>query len=235
MNGLLVRVGIDSTDGRWNAPVRCETGEFAYVPITEVAKQREGLETRFDPFKEVVEPFGVALPPPLLGSATHLDPDFDHLTYGDQGQRAKRIRTLQPGDFLAFYASLCPVDAPPRPFVYALIGFYIIAELVPTGSVPQERWGENAHTRRKPKANEILVRAKPNVSGRLRTCIPIGKLRNGSYRVELHLLEKWGDLDIKDGFIHRSAYLPGFKDAERFYRWFQARNPQLIPENNPRS
>lgn len=25
MNGLLVRVGIDSTDGRWNAPMRLVT------------------------------------------------------------------------------------------------------------------------------------------------------------------------------------------------------------------
>jgi len=35
MNGLLVRVGIDSTDGGWNAPVRLASGEFAYVTITD--------------------------------------------------------------------------------------------------------------------------------------------------------------------------------------------------------
>ena len=29
MNGLLVRVGIDSTDGGWNAPMRLASGEFA--------------------------------------------------------------------------------------------------------------------------------------------------------------------------------------------------------------
>ncbi len=29
MNGLLVRVGIDSKDGEWNAPVRLATGKFA--------------------------------------------------------------------------------------------------------------------------------------------------------------------------------------------------------------
>ena len=35
MRGLLVRVGIDSTDGNWNAPVRQASGEFAYVTIAQ--------------------------------------------------------------------------------------------------------------------------------------------------------------------------------------------------------
>ena len=35
MNGLVVRVGIDSTDGCWNAPMRLASGEFAYITITE--------------------------------------------------------------------------------------------------------------------------------------------------------------------------------------------------------
>ena len=44
MRGLLVRVGIDSTDGNWNAPVRKASGEFAYVTITETKRIR--LPTR---------------------------------------------------------------------------------------------------------------------------------------------------------------------------------------------
>jgi hypothetical protein len=37
-----------------------------------------------------------------------LDPDFEHLTYGDQGQRAAQIKQkLGPGDLLVFYAGLC--------------------------------------------------------------------------------------------------------------------------------
>jgi hypothetical protein len=33
--------------------------------------------------------YGVALPAHLREQNMHLDPDFDYLTYGDQGERAK--------------------------------------------------------------------------------------------------------------------------------------------------
>ena len=41
MKGLLVRVGIDSTDGHWNAPMRLARGEFAYVTITDSKPMRK--------------------------------------------------------------------------------------------------------------------------------------------------------------------------------------------------
>lgn len=106
MRGLLIRVGIDSTDGNWNAPVDSRTGEFAYVTITEVKKLRPGLVRLFDEFLPAVPKFNVELPHRLKGLPTHLDPDFANLTYGDQGRRAQQIRQLEPGDLLAFYASL---------------------------------------------------------------------------------------------------------------------------------
>jgi hypothetical protein len=58
-------------------------------------------------------------------------------------------------------------------------------------------------------------------------------LRGGVYRVRNDLLEAWGGLDIKDGYIHRSVRLPAFLNAERFYRWFRAQEPELVAENNP--
>jgi Nucleotide modification associated domain 3 len=233
MNGLLVRVGIDSTDGRWNAPVRLTSGEFAYVTITDTKPLREGLVRSCDEFTAVVTRFDERLPEWLLGTPTHLDPDFDHLTYGDQGQRGKRIGSLADGDLLAFFAALRPVDGPPRPLIYAVIGLYVIAEIIPAKSVPEPRWGENAHTRRIPHGDDIVVRAKPEVSGRLRRCIPIGELRDRAYRVRNDLLDAWGGLDIKDGYIHRSVRLPAFLDAAKFYRWFLAQRPELLPKNNP--
>lgn len=234
MNGLLVRVGINSTDGCWNAPMRVATGEFAYVTITDTKPARDGLVRHYDEFIPVVERFGEKLPPKLLATPTHLDPDFDQLTYGDQGQRGKRITSmLVEGDLLVFFASLRPVDGPARPFVYALIGLYVVEEIVPAKSIPKSRWAENAHTRREPHDGEIVVRAKPRVSGRLRGCIPIGELRDRIYRVRNDLLDAWGGLDIKDGYIQRSAYLPAFRDAAKFYGWFCAQEPELVAENNP--
>jgi hypothetical protein len=117
--------------------------------------------------------------------------------------------------------------------MYALIGLYVIDEIVDARLVPPERWHENAHTRRVPVAGEIVVRARPKVSGRLRHWLPIGEFRNRAYRVRRNLLEAWGDLDVKDGFIQRSARLPEFLDAEKFYEWFLAQTSQLLAENNP--
>ena len=91
VKGLLVRVGIDSTDGCWNAPMRLASGEFAYVTITDTKRCAHGMARRYDEFIPAVKRFGEQLPSPLLGQPTHLDPDFDQLTYGDQGQRGKRI------------------------------------------------------------------------------------------------------------------------------------------------
>lgn len=234
MNGLLVRVGIDSTDGCWNAPMRLATGEFAYITITDTKPARDGLARHYDEFIPVVKRFGEQLPPELLGTPTHLDPDFDRLTYGDQGQRGKRISsTLIEGGLLAFFASLRPMDGPARPLIYALIGLYVVEEIVLAKDIPKSRWAENAHTRREPHDGEIVVRAKPGVSGRLRCCIPIGELREGMYRVRNDLLDAWGGLDITNGYIQRSAFLPAFRDAAKFHRWFNAQNTELVAENNP--
>jgi hypothetical protein len=196
MRGLLVRVGIDSTDGNWNAPVRQTSGEFAYVTITETKQLRPGLARRYDEFVPAVKRFGQELPAWLLGQPTHLDPDFDNLTYGDQGQRARSISKLQSGDVLAFFAGLRPVENPVGSLVYALIGLSVIETIAPAGSVLRNHWHENAHTRRKPGASDIVVRARPGVSGRLTRCIPIGEYRQRAYRVRRELLAKWGDLDV---------------------------------------
>jgi hypothetical protein len=233
MNGLLVRVGIDSTDGGWNAPVLAATGDFAYVTITEEKPLRAGQALLYDEFEHAVQRFSVSLPTVLQGKPTHLDPDFDHLTYGDRGQRGKRVATLGAGDIIAFFASLRAQDDPNHKLVYALIGLYVIDEVVPAVLVPPDRWHENAHTRRAPARDDIVVRARPGSSGRLRTCIPIGEFRDRSYRVRRDLLQAWGGLDIKDGFIQRSVRLPRFLDADRFYRWFLAQRPELAAANNP--
>jgi len=212
--------------------MRLASGGFAYVTITET-QPRHGLARRYDEFIPVTARFGEQLPQPLLGQPTHLDPDFEQLTYGDQGQRGTRISgLLAAGDLLAFFASLRPVDGPVRPLIYAVIGLFVVEEIVLAKSVPKSRWAENAHTRRMPDDGDIIVRAKPGISGRLRRCIPIGEFRDRAYRVRNDLLDAWGGLDIKDGFIHRSVRLPAFHDAPKFHRWFLAQKPELIRRNN---
>jgi len=237
MKGLLVRVGADQSvyGGSWNGPVDSHTRDFVYVPIPDDGPFHPGLAT---PYLLVASHLGgkwPSLPSYLAGRDMHLDPDFSWLTYGDQGQqRAVQINTkVGQGDLLVFYAGLRDIH-PNQQLVYAIIGLFVIDQIVHASSVPAARWHENAHTRRSVpySAVEIVVRAHAGVSGRLDRCIPIGDYREGAYRVWKDLLTTWGGLTVKNGYLQRSARLPEFCNAAQFYQWFCAQGIALKQLNN---
>ena len=212
--------------------MRLASGEFAYITITDTKPLRDGMARFYDEFIPVATRFGEEMPGQLLAHQhTSIPTSFSFLAIKVGVGSASRT-FLTTGDLLAFFAALRPVDSGRRPLVYALIGLYVIEEIVLAKSVPETRWSENAHTRRVPGDGDVVVRAKPGVSGRLRRCIPIGELRDRIYRVRNELLIAWGGLDIKDGYIQRSIRLPAFLDAKKFYRWFLAQKPELIERNN---
>ena len=244
MKGLLVRVGADQSEGggNWNGLVNSQTGEFVYVPIPETGTIYPQFEKPYSLVTPALERFGSSLPDYLAGDKMHLDPDFSHLSYGDQGQRAAQISAkLGVNDLLVFYAGLRDVHPQPR-LVYAIIGLYVVDRIEKASSVLPVLHDTNAHTRRvlSSSSTDIVIRAKPMVSGRLERCLPIGSYRkpagqpqkNSSYRVEIGLLEKWGGLSIADGFLQRSARLTEFNDANRFYDWFLEQRVPLIQRNN---
>ena len=173
-------------------------------------------------------------PGELLKRSMHLDPDFTELTYGDVGsRRGAGMRGMAGGDLLAFYAGLRPISACGQRLVYAIVGLYVVDEVVAAADVPRGRWHENAHTRRSTRGStDIIVRARRGQSGRLERCIPIGEWRDGAYRVTRAVLEAWGGLSVKDGFIQRSAVPPAFLDAGRFYRWFLGQGVGVVGRNN---
>jgi hypothetical protein len=243
MNALLVRVGADQTEagGGFNGSVDSHTRQFAYAPILETGVFRSGMATPYSMVSPSLRPFGVSLPRKLARANMHLDPDFRYLTYGDSNRRASQIKTaLTSGDLIVFYAGLRDVHPSPR-LVYALIGLYVIETILPAPSVPSSQYYENAYTRLvRPNSSEIVVRAKPGVSGRLRNCLPIGSFRAPTsqpnqrpcYRVEPNLLANWGDLKVNDGYLQRSGYLPSFRNPERFYKWFLDQKPVFMTVNN---
>jgi hypothetical protein len=233
--GLLVRVAADQSEGggHWNGPVDSRDGSFAYVPIPESKSIRPGMQKPYQLVSPALTRFNLPLPSHLAGQSMHLDPDFDHLTYGDQGQRAKQILTkLTDGDLLVFYAGMRDVNG--GGLVYALIGLYVIEAILPVNDVPKSHWDRNAHTRRhfEPGASDIVVTARRELSGRLSACIPIGEFRDRAYRVTKPLLAAWGGISVNDGYLQRSARLPELNDAVRFYDWFQNQKPKLLPKNN---
>jgi hypothetical protein len=253
MKAYLVRVGIDITtdSGRFNAPVTLKTNEFAYVPIKELRKVDPQYKRTFQPFIEPCNRIGRELPKALWDKAVHLDPDFSTLTYGDvdgydlssnrEHHRGKPLKELEENDLLVFYAGLKPIEyfTDSRDnLTYAIIGLYVIRAkfLSAYEFVRQGFIDDNAHTRCEYNKADIIFVAKPGMSGRLNRCIPISEYRRKAYRVTRDLLDEWGDLKVRDGYIQRSVRLPRFKDPERFYSWFQKqladRNIELIQSNN---
>lgn len=234
--GLLVRVGIDQGfKDCANAPYDPKSREFLYVPIHERPEMKHKYRIRrtYDEIENCApfEKLGYRSIKKLIDNkhVMHLDPDFEHLTYGDQGQRAKQIVSADP-EFLAFYASFRATRN--EPLCYGLIGIMYVDEIVDAMDVSKSRWDENAHTRRKPVQGEIIVRAMRKVSGRFTKVLPIGEYRDRAYRVTHDILDEWGGLSVKNGYLQRSARLPRFQVPERFKRWLDAQNVTLMRDNN---
>jgi hypothetical protein len=194
---------------------------------------RPELRRTFDEVLGPLKPFQAALPRGLLGAAAHFDPDFEFLTYGDQGARAKRIREVLGGNdpgFIVFYGGFCDVSS--GTIFDAIIGIYRVAEVIDADAIPSSRWHENAHTRRRRNKGDVVVRATKTKSGRLKKGIVIGRYRHGAHRVDKAVLTEWGGLDVRDGYIQRSVWLPEFTKPDRFLKWLKAQRPQLIAANN---
>lgn len=253
MRGLLVRVGIDQSQkaGRWNAPVDTETNRFMFIPISDRAYNSSGYIDGGKALFKTAVPKALAgferechsdgkcfqFPKRLLDDPMHLDPDFLHLTYGDDGERGRRLVQFIEDDFIAFYAGLNPVT--PRhggpKLVYALIGLFVLAgRPMEVSEVRDEMRLFNAHTRwRSLQSGDIVVQAKPGCSGLFSKCLPIGEYSNRAYRVKTELLRQWEGvkikdgckqlgIDVRDGYIQRSAYLPEFLNPESFRTWLDA-------------
>lgn len=239
MRAFLVRVGVDQAFGGWNSPIDPNSNAFVYVPIPEKAGTpfQPGLAKSYDPFRAALAAFPTApsLPESFVGLNPHLDPDFDCLTYGDNGlRRGKGMYDLVEDDLVVFFAGMRPVIQCEHRLIYAIIGLYRIREVARLRDIPPERWGENAHTRKlKQGPDDVIIRAKPGVSGRIERAIPIGEFRDKAYRVRRDLLLIWGDLSCRDGFIQRSAVPPTFNDPARFLSWFEAQSPRFTATNNP--
>jgi hypothetical protein len=233
---LFVRVGADQTEGggAWNGPIDLRTREFVYVPIPESRAQRAGLTTPYSDLMPALTKFGVLLPSHLTGRAMHLDPDFEFLTYGDQGAKGRQISSaIGGGDMLVFYTALRAVNG--HQLVYAVIGALTVKDVTHAIDIPETAWHRNAHTRRAldGDADDVVTIGDDRSSGRLTRAIPIGTYRDGAYRVEESLLRQWGGLTARDGYLQRSAVLPGCVNSSRFLQWWRQQDVELVKENNP--
>lgn len=245
MRAYLVRVAVDQAFGGWNSPMDPETNEFVYVPIPEQRAMRAVLATpysliqpalaRFAGLHPTARSLSVQIPSNLAAANMHLDPDFEHLTYGDNGvRRGKALADLGQGDVIVFYGGLRPISPCQHRLVYAIVGLYRVREVVRLESVAALRWFENAHTRcLNHEGSDVIVRAEKGSSGRLRRCIPIGEFRDRAYRLTHEILEAWGGISCRNGYLQRSAIPPGLLDPRRFIAWFERQGAELVSSNNP--
>jgi hypothetical protein len=78
------------------------------------------------------------------------------------------------------------------------------------------------------KADDVVAVGTRRGSGRYVRCIPIGVFRDGAYRVRRELLDAWGGLSVKNGFLQRSAGFPRLLDPGRFTDWLDAQHVRLV-------
>ena len=157
MKALLVRISIDQAYGGWNAPVDVD-GRFVYVPIPEKPGTpfHPGLERCYCEVLPALQRFcvehscdlrdGLPFPQRLLEHPMHLDSDFECLTYGDKGdRRGAGMVNMHDGDLLVFYGGLRPVHRCEHALIYALMGMYVVREVVAVTSVPRLRGQPRRH------------------------------------------------------------------------------------------
>lgn len=152
-------------------------GTFAYVPIPE---RKPTLPAAAVPTYADLDP-PVDLPADALDRPVHVDPEFETYpfceshTYGDEhAVKAGPLSTLEPGDWLFFYATLDlhgdPGDAAsylaPDWGVY-LVGAFEV-DLAVTGeeygrlpAADRDRFANNAHVKRDPFDAKVLVAGGP--------------------------------------------------------------------------
>jgi len=241
MKGILLRVGCDKTEagGFWNAPVNPISWQYAYVPIPGDESKHEHISLcpTYKTFEASVNNLGTTLPPYLNSQVkVHLDPDFKSLTFGEPfkeqtgklSSRGQIIDELDCGDFIAFFASFRPTEVGYRyRLAYCLFGIFYIDQKTSVKELSRVKREQCAHGRRKNADDDLVVWAKPDISGRFKQAIPIGEYRQNAYRVKEEILAEWGGLKVKNGYIQRSVRPPFFNNPERFLDWLNRQNESV--------
>lgn len=172
MTVALIGVGADSTNASPTPPVYHD-GTFEYIPIPESQGPDGTVEPRTygtTPLRHQNAPMAEYLdsivPDPNEGTRVtgeqladwplHHDPNFEALTYGEtttRGSYTKILRTLEPGDLVAFYTGLRG-DADYRHRY--VIGYFTVATVVDCQRVERDD-GREASFSDLPSAEQAAI------------------------------------------------------------------------------
>ena len=220
MEVIFMRVGIDSKNGKWNAPCNPKNRDFVYVPVpvrnepedsslgeyyaNDLALDIERFSARNHNLK-CLEDYQKRLCNGLADKSAHLDPDFRscRLSYGNSNGsdgRAISMSKLVPGDFVIFYNSMMPISPlKTGNLEYGIIGrLKVQAKPKPVEDITDEaEIARNIHTRRPCQVpDDVVVFGEPSEeSGRLKKYLPIGKQwNNKNYYLRDSLVNEWGGI-----------------------------------------
>jgi Nucleotide modification associated domain 3 len=170
MKIVLIRVGVDSAAGGLDGPLFSD-GSFEYIPIpdgwhvdtrtygTIVGRHGVPLSTYFPASRQHV----------AEGMSVHVDPEFQTFTYGDPTRLKARLRFLEAGDMVVFYAGLKGWGSPEPTGLY-LIGYFVVMVAGMADSFDdierQELFAENFHVRHpsvfaSQRSHLVLVKGGP--------------------------------------------------------------------------
>ena len=200
MRVYLANVGANSGH-RFASPL-FEDGSFEFIPIPESDGQTSGV--RYSDLRSHNEPGRDLLrhvPPHLHRSVCHNDPEFETLTYGDNGENPKSsgLTRVRAGDALLFLARLEPWADGNRA---GEPGFYLIgglsadyAEFVTPQSAGRDRFAKNAHAIRGDES--FFGVAGSSRSRRFRRAVPLTRDICGEvFRAADGASWRWGKSDL---------------------------------------
>ena len=173
MRVVLLRVGVDTGSGGIHGPL-FKNGSFELIPIpdgfqkTGVSIQTYG-NTAGRHGRKLIHYFPKRLHNSRHDRAIHLDPEFETFTYGDPVILKSRLRELEKGDLLVFYAGLKGWEFESEPALY-IIGYFEIAKAGIAASFTKTElkkdFGRNFHVRHRTvfedqKDRLVLVKGSP--------------------------------------------------------------------------
>jgi hypothetical protein len=174
MQVVLLRVGIDTGSGGIHGPLFAD-GSFEYIPIPDGFKgksvdKRTYGETFGRKGRTLADYFPEVRREKVFNQSIHFDPEFETFTYGDPTSPKARLRELEEGGLLVFYAGLEGWDFHCSPALY-IIGFFEVARSGKVSSFAtkevDEMFRKNFHVMHREvfedqKERLVLVKGSPN-------------------------------------------------------------------------
>ena len=247
MTVVLCGVGADTGNVRPVPSVDAE-GRFEYVPIPEKGTTAETatygtldprwgdgtLAEELDAIRPGSDGDWISDPDAIRNHVVHHDPNFDALTYGEhRPPYVAKLRTLEPGDAVAFYAGFPGPDSSYKHRY--LFGWFTVAAdpvvIEPDASSAEkasllQRHPENAHTKRfvehgklfahdeqlteRPRSVAIVPGKRPG--GLLDSAVRLSDRRRGP---NYYMRKSVSDVLSPQSRTAHGTHLGGFKPAVR--------------------